>query len=476
MMRFVSLTALPYRYKLLLLCLTISTATILATLVIISLWQTSEFKHSLRQTTEMSGKIVANNLTAPLAFNDAKEAAKVIQSLQVNENVRIACLYDKSSGLFAHYPDKPASIACPAVFGAAGAYGLWLTITQKGDTLGTLYIASNEPPVGRFLLAQALPLLACLALITLLIAYPFAHYIQSILGKPVQGIIGKVNQMVDSMPRTELLTRGDELYLTAQNLDRLVHIFESARMENINLRGKVNYLAAASHGLLDNQRIMLEHYERKTTAELLGASAQNVRDMTKDNALALIKTLTTAITESQENLELYANIRYLESKALNTQNLLLNDIGHLVVDLFSAQLNLETHHIFHEHISPRNGARIECIQEVLEVVFDNIAQLVVQIASKPGLFYDVKTLFTFGIASHCTFECHIWPKTFGSNDNHSVIDSVFDFEHQEIERQMYVIKSLCNMLNSSAKDAFSLSLTNNSLSLFLTLPVSYQGQ
>ncbi len=167
------------------------------------------FRRDMHQQIETIGRIVANNTTAALAFNDPDAAAEVLSGLSREPQIVAAALYDRDGALFATYPEKIAGElpTAPLEAGYEFASG-FLTgfepVTQNGDfRVGTLYLRASAKAIYQRLALYGL--IACLVLAaSVLIAFLVSRRLEHHISHPFDVILGKLRSQ---LARLELLNR-----------------------------------------------------------------------------------------------------------------------------------------------------------------------------------------------------------------------------------------------------------------------------
>lgn len=94
---------LTIKYKLtVIIMVTCSAALLLAGAVFVT-WQWYTTKHKMVDNISTQARIIADNCTASLAFNNSKDAEDILSSLKVIPNLKYARIYDKNGKYFANY-------------------------------------------------------------------------------------------------------------------------------------------------------------------------------------------------------------------------------------------------------------------------------------------------------------------------------------------------------------------------------------
>src|SRR5579862_8213375 len=107
------------------------------------------FGRSSIQQLEILSRVVANNSTAALAFDNVEDATAVLGAFRADPHIVAAALYDAQGRLFARYPQGAAGARYPLSPGADGfefsrsALSGFQTVADGGRRLGALYVESD---------------------------------------------------------------------------------------------------------------------------------------------------------------------------------------------------------------------------------------------------------------------------------------------------------------------------------------------
>jgi uncharacterized membrane protein affecting hemolysin expression len=100
---------------------------------------------SVRQLSTL-GRIVGNNSTASLAFDNQEDATEVLGALRANPHIVAAALYDSDGALFAKFPATIPVAALPTAPASDGYrfkgahFAIFQPVVQDERRLGTLYL------------------------------------------------------------------------------------------------------------------------------------------------------------------------------------------------------------------------------------------------------------------------------------------------------------------------------------------------
>ena len=142
----------------------VTLATVLIALVVstsVSLWTTySTLRGGLENDLEGQARIIAENTSSTLAFDDAGLANETLRTLRLMPSVDLGCLYTAEGTLFASFPEPPIRDRCddrPPPIGKSVSNGqlhVTVAVMQKERQLGVFALRGNLQRVGDQFQAQ----------------------------------------------------------------------------------------------------------------------------------------------------------------------------------------------------------------------------------------------------------------------------------------------------------------------------------
>lgn len=169
---------------------------------------------NIRELTTL-GQIIANNTTAPLAFDDAEAANEILASLKAEPHIIVACVYDQEGNIFAYYPPEFSRQLLPKKPEAEG-YNFkssnlegFQSIANGNNKLGTLYLRSNMGA-----LYERLQLYGIIALtiiiISLVTSYFLSRFLQKRISRPIIQLADTAKYVSDKQDYSIRATKSDE--------------------------------------------------------------------------------------------------------------------------------------------------------------------------------------------------------------------------------------------------------------------------
>ena len=75
-----------------------------------------QYRTDIRQNLATQARMVLENSTAAMSFQDPEAAQETLATLSPNEHIRIGCLYNAGGRLFARFtPDRSSEAQCPVI-------------------------------------------------------------------------------------------------------------------------------------------------------------------------------------------------------------------------------------------------------------------------------------------------------------------------------------------------------------------------
>src|SRR5690349_15962389 len=138
----------PIRRKLMVIILFISGVVSSVTCAALFGYEFFAFRQGALQQLSTLGRIVADNSTAALAFENQDDARAILTALKAEPHVVAAALYSEQGGLFCKYPDSLPDDAFPKT-PKSGGYAFmeahlagFQPVLEGNRRLGTLYLKS----------------------------------------------------------------------------------------------------------------------------------------------------------------------------------------------------------------------------------------------------------------------------------------------------------------------------------------------
>jgi signal transduction histidine kinase len=184
---------LPIRRKLMTIILVVSGAVSVLTCTTLLTYDYLTFRQTTLRALATLGRIVADNSTAALAFQNPDDAGEVLGALKAERHIVAAGLYDNAGRLFARYPADRPETAFPFqlepdgyVFTDSRLVG-YQAVAMGDRRLGTLYLESDLGAMSDRLRVYG-GVLALLFGVSLLLAFTLSAVLQKEISGPIQGL------------------------------------------------------------------------------------------------------------------------------------------------------------------------------------------------------------------------------------------------------------------------------------------------
>jgi PAS domain S-box-containing protein len=242
---------IPIKQKLMLATIaTTATALVLAGIGIVAAdgWL---FRRSLERDLATVARIIADNSTAALAFNDARVAAETLGALRAKIHVVDACIYRPDGTVFARYarPDAPAVCPPPGDLEARRFIGDGLVMTRpillSGRRVGTLTLLYDlNEVIERVTLYGGMVLGVLLA--SSLVALWLSAKLRTVIAGPISQLVRATTLVSETSNYSVRVHKasGDELGLL---VDRFNEMLTGIQWRDENLRRALREREEALH-------------------------------------------------------------------------------------------------------------------------------------------------------------------------------------------------------------------------------------
>jgi PAS domain S-box-containing protein len=220
---------IPIRQKLMVITMATTTAALLLAAIGIVTFDTFFFRQSLTRDLSALSRIIADNSTAALAFNDPRAASETLAALRARPHLVTACIYRMDGSVLARYARQEGPSECPSAGGQEGYRfsGVDLTITHtillSGRRIGTLVLLYDLGEIsGRVRLYGATVLGVLLA--SSLIAFLLSSRLRAVIEVPISHLVRattSVSETSDYSIRAHKLS-GDELGVLVDRFNEML--------------------------------------------------------------------------------------------------------------------------------------------------------------------------------------------------------------------------------------------------------------
>jgi signal transduction histidine kinase len=323
---------MPVRRKLLLHA-TAATGTALLLFGSAAVWMNhASARNQVYRDLRIRADIVADNVTAALRFNVARDAADVLSSLSADANVQLAAVY-RDDILFAWYPDRAdAALRAPPVPPPEGRIrrGSWLELSQpieqEGERIGWIYLRYDLGDLARQTRRQILmggvTLVAAMLVAALLaarlqaaVAGPIIHLAEVArrisrqrdyrlrATKHAEDELGELTVAFNDMVR-EIERRDDALQRSRDELehrvrDRTAELQSATAAAQAASEAKSEFLANVSHEIRTPMSAIMGYAELLKDANLEDAQRRRLSQTIRRNGEHLLEILNDILDLSR---------------------------------------------------------------------------------------------------------------------------------------------------------------------------------
>lgn len=281
------------RHKLIGIIMLTSILALLLTGVGFIAYEQFTFRGKMTRDFSMLADVICENVSPGLAFNDATAMEKTLQTLAAQQRVLAAAVYDKAGQRVASFqrgkpsegfawPERPM----PGSYFSADRMDTFQHIVLAGETIGTLYIASDLTELSerrtRYVLISAQVLL-----ISSLVAYLIASRLQRVISDPILSLAETATKVAaDKDYALRASKRGaDEL---GSLVDRFNDMLDEIQRQAQSLRGANDQL---EHRVQERTRQLREEVaEHQRAREELTQAQRQLVDSSRQAGMAEVAT------------------------------------------------------------------------------------------------------------------------------------------------------------------------------------------
>lgn len=192
------------RTRLIAIIISVSAISILVTASLITYYAIEDTKADLVEDLNTLSKVIGNNTSASLAFNNREYAQSVISELSSSPSIIKGCLYDATGNIFAaYYPTGETRQTCSNYLSEVDYIkstdndnlAVIHQIVGKRIEIGTLYIVATKDGIISSTQNIMLTTVGVLLLALIVIVYPLAHYFQKSISNPIRDLVSKESLM-----------------------------------------------------------------------------------------------------------------------------------------------------------------------------------------------------------------------------------------------------------------------------------------
>jgi PAS domain S-box-containing protein len=181
---------LSIKRKQMLIIMLTSTVSLLLACAIFIAYDVVSFRKEIVKRVSVLAEAIGNNCSATIEFNDPKTAEDTLSALRAEPSIASACIYSQKGDVFAAYNRAGAAAFAPPPLQTTGHefkgdyLYLFRPISQRGETIGTIFVASDLTEL-RDRLARYPAVVGGMFAASLLVAFILSARLQRLVSGPI---------------------------------------------------------------------------------------------------------------------------------------------------------------------------------------------------------------------------------------------------------------------------------------------------
>jgi PAS domain S-box-containing protein len=247
----------PIQRKLMAIILLTSGAVLLLTCASFFTYESLTFRQAMVRQISTLGKVVADNSTAALAFQNVDDAREILNALKAEPHIVAAGLYNKAGKLFSKYPANLSDAAFPDA-PAEDGYRFehshldgFQPVVQDDKRIGTLYLQTDMGALYERFRVYGATVVFVIAM-AFLLAYTLSTALQKQISRPILALAETARAISERRDYSVRATKlgGDELGLLTDAFNQMlvqIHAQKTALDEHAivaitNPQGRITYV------------------------------------------------------------------------------------------------------------------------------------------------------------------------------------------------------------------------------------------
>ncbi|MGD8558380.1 MAG: ATP-binding protein, partial [Gammaproteobacteria bacterium] len=233
------------RYKLILMITAACFCSLLAMGIALLIIDRSSIKSSMHDQFISIAKILADQNTASLSFDDSNAATETLEAISLESDVVLACIYNEAGKLFANY-NRAGKNQCDKEIASGNTYfssdylHVYQDVLLDDSVIGTVYLQISLVELHKRFLKMLL-VIVVLVVLASIVALLAARYLQGIISKPVLKLASIAKDISDNgnydvVVRKETNDEIGELYGAFNGMLVQLLIRQKARDDEEKLR------------------------------------------------------------------------------------------------------------------------------------------------------------------------------------------------------------------------------------------------
>jgi PAS domain S-box-containing protein len=363
------------RRKQMLIIMLISTVALVLACAIFVAYDVVNFRKDLVKKVSVLAEAIGNNCTATMEYNDPKTAEDTLSALRAEPGIVSACIYDRKGSVFAVYTRQGATAIKPPPLQAAGhefkddSLHLFHPITQQGETIGTIFVASDLTELHERLARY--PAIVCgMLAVALVVVLILSNRLQRVISDPILHLA--------QVARSVALDKNYSVRAKKQSADELGQLIDGFNDMLTQIQERDGALLAAH-----------DHLERRVE--------ERTEELRQSQGLyhSLVENLPVHVYRKDEaGRFVFVNSHFCQFHGLTAQEILGKTIFEITADK-----DLAERYAREDDQMIQNGESIE-MEEQRRDAKDNLTYL--QVIKSPVFASDGKVVGTQGMSFDIT--------------------------------------------------------------------------
>jgi PAS domain S-box-containing protein len=250
-------------------------------------WEQNSFRSNMVRVLSTRAAILAENCKSSLAFQDAKDAEKVLQALHVDPSLMSGTIFDDKNERFAeYYRDSRVTKVTPVEFKKTdvifndGSLVVFYPIVLDDAIIGTICLQSDLSFLHESL-KRGIQIMAVVVFISLLAVFLVSSRLQTVISKPILSLAKIAKAVSEDKDYSTRATKhgSDEVGSLIDAFNEMLEQIQHRDLELVNAKEMLEVRVEERTAELTaaNEQLTQEISVRKKTEEQVRKAEENYR-------------------------------------------------------------------------------------------------------------------------------------------------------------------------------------------------------